>query len=76
MEPLLGHDDVLREVVVIAQRVDVVGRRLPNDVGAEMAVAALEHDVRVPEVRAGGLGHEGVAEPRKFQSPNLFQNPF
>jgi hypothetical protein len=36
---------------------------LADNVGAEVAVAALEHGVRVPEVGAGCLGHKGIAEP-------------
>ena len=58
MKPLLCDNDVLREVVVVQLRVSLVLRRLTNDVSAEVAVAALKHRVRVPEVRAGRRGHE------------------
>ncbi len=63
MEPLLSDDDVLGEIVVVKRRLGVVRRRLSNDVSAEVAVAALEHGVRVPEVGARGLSHERVTEP-------------
>ena len=58
MKPFLRDDDVLRQVEVVEFRVNVVGGRPSNDVGAKVAVAALEHRVRVPEVRPRRCGHE------------------
>jgi hypothetical protein len=42
---------------------DIFGGCLADNVGAKVAVAALEGSVRVPEVGPGGLGHEGITEP-------------
>ena len=63
VEPLLGKDDVGRQVHVIPGRVGVVLGGLPDNVGSEGAITPLEGQVRVVEMRPHGPGQEGVAEP-------------
>lgn len=62
VHPVLEDDDVLGDVNVVPVAGRVVLQRLPDDEGAHHAVHLVQARVRVPEVGAGGLGQELVAE--------------
>lgn len=62
VHPVLQEHGVLGQVLVVAVEVGVVVARLPDHQHARHPVHLVQPRVRVPEVGAGGLGDELVAE--------------